>query len=427
MAKKTSEKGPTAARGGIVTNVGVRKQRITWNQGTRGRNIRMIVNGTRETAEKILHQLREEFYAGRHGIHVDHDTTVKQLAQLVEADYRANGFKDIRNALIHKNFWTTLCGDRRAESIDAEQLTDWAQAWRADGLSAARVNRRMAFLLRGFRLAEDKSQVNGIPKWTALKEAPPRSGTRSWEEFVKVRALLPDHARVPVSIEYHLGTRSSETHALEWPQVRFQHSKQLVEIRLKSIDTKTGQPRVALMGGDLYYVLRDWREMTKSSPCSTVCSLNERPLRSIRTAWQTACVRSGLGRWLNPDGAEVGNRKYRGALIHDFRRTAVSRMEDAGIPRKVAMAISGHKTDSVYRRYHIVRTEDLAKAGRQLLAHHEQEHGPTDGSQKVFSYCSVGSQKGSDRTRSGRNRAKGQNAANAAPIASKRRRGARIA
>ncbi|MEX5214014.1 MAG: hypothetical protein NW703_07595, partial [Nitrospiraceae bacterium] len=86
------------------------------------------------------------------------------------------------------------------------------------------------------------------------------------------------------------------------------------------------------------------------------------------------CVKAGLGRFENPKGRFVGNRRYRGALIHDFRRTAVSNMEDAGVPRKVAMAISGHKSDSVYRRYHIVKRSDLVEAGRRLLEHHERKH-----------------------------------------------------
>ncbi len=45
------------------------------------------------------------------------------------------------------------------------------------------------------------------------------------------------------------------------------------------------------------------------------------------------------------------------------------------MPRKVAMAISGHKSDSVYRRYHIVKRSDLVEAGRRLLEHDERKHG----------------------------------------------------
>jgi integrase len=39
---------------------------------------------------------------------------------------------------------------------------------------------------------------------------------------------------------------------------------------------------------------------------------------------------------------------------HDFRRTAIRNLERDGVPRSVAMAMVGQKTEEVYRRYAIV-------------------------------------------------------------------------
>lgn len=58
-------------------------------------------------------------------------------------------------------------------------------------------------------------------------------------------------------------------------------------------------------------------------------------------------------------------------------------MERAGIPRNIAMGITGHRTESVYRRYDIVSDRDLKQAATKLETYIGEQRGENGNGHKT--------------------------------------------
>jgi len=124
------------------------------------------------------------------------------------------------------------------------------------------------------------------------------------------------------------------------------------EVRIK--DSKNGDGRVLPLDDETWKMFdRLWsarQYQTSRGPglSEFVFQKRGRPISEtqMKRVWLAARTKAGIP----------------GKLFHDYRRTAVRNMIRAGVPQAVAMAITGHKTDSMFRRYNIVTVDDKRAA-----------------------------------------------------------------
>ena len=142
---------------------------------------------------------------------------------------------------------------------------------------------------------------------------------------------------------------------LQWRQIDLP----VGTIRLDPGTTKNRDGRLFAFGNhlpELRQLLEAQRKATTAVEkandviCPWVFHRNGKRVRSFRGAWTAACETAGCPTM----------------IPHDFRRTAVRNLERAGVSRSVAMQLTGHKTEAVYRRYAIVSESDLG-AGLEKL------------------------------------------------------------
>ena len=263
---------------------------------------------------------------------------------------------DIREYIASRQKETRLPGRRSASPRGTARLAmSRSSAATIAGVSNGEINRELTALKRMFNLAIQAGKLLQKPHIPLLKEDNVRVGFFERDQFLAVLARLPEPVQPAATFAYITGWRiDSEVLSLEWRQVDFGAG----EVRLDPGKTKNGEGRTFPMTRDLREVLDQQKAITENLQrqikvvCPRVFHRAGRPIKSFRVAFRSACTEAGCP----------------GRVLHDFRRTAVRNLVRAGIPERVAMQMTGHKTRSVFERYNIVSAGDLREAAKRLDA-----------------------------------------------------------
>jgi integrase len=277
----------------------------------------------------------------------------EDAADAITDDYRVNGRRSLDNVerRIRLHLLPYFAGRRMADITTAD-VVKYTNARLLDGAAPGGVNRELAALKRMFSLALRASILTFKPHIPMLTEDNTRAGFVDDAQLDAIVSHLPASAAAVVRFAYITGWRiQSEVLPMEWRQV----DRVAGEVRLDAGTTKNRAGRVFPFTEDLRRLFDQlWQEhealRAKGVLCPAVFHRNGRRIRSIRGAWAKACTAAGCP----------------GRIPHDLRRSAVRNMERRGLSRSVAMALTGHKTEAVYRRYAITAESDLLEAVRRL-------------------------------------------------------------
>src|SRR6266478_666184 len=218
-------------------------------------------------------------------------------------------------------------------------------------------NRNLSLLRRMMNLARREGKSVQFPYFPMLKESNVRKGFLTPAQFTKLRDAMPEHLRPLMTFLYFTGCRIGAALAITWSQIEFENGR--FQLRIEGNQTKNEEPLLLPLPLELNEVLEKTPHEGRLFDA-----------RNLRKSFHAACGKVGVGVKSVPEDWE-----YKGLLIHDFRRSGVRNLIRSGVPRRIAMKISGHLTESTFERYNIVDSTDLHEA----MAKVEKHFGKIDG------------------------------------------------
>jgi integrase len=367
---------------------------------------------TKMVAKKLLERRESEITQGKMPGVLFEKVTFDELADEFIIDYQINERKSLDRAQLsvghlRKEFggvkvpdittpriqryisdrmkWTCKTCNRKFQFSGEQRCPKCGEAKVQKGAAAATINRELAALRRLLNLGARQTppKVDRVPYIPMLKENNIRKGFFEHGQFLALRNSLPEYLKPFVTFGYKIGWRDTEIASLTWGR-NVDLDNGIVTLIVG--ETKNEDARTVYLDDELKTLLHDQRERQKRSNMISPYVFSNKsgtgPIVNFRRAWNQACREMGLGYGYRISLEYVQNWQEKlpqGPIFHDFRRTAVRNMIRSGIPERVAMMISGHKTRSVFDRYNIVNDADLKLAAERQQTYFESQVGTVSG------------------------------------------------
>ncbi|MFC1798467.1 tyrosine-type recombinase/integrase [Thermodesulfobacteriota bacterium] len=307
-------------------------------------------------AKRLLKKREGEVSDGKlPGIYFDR-VRFDELSDDFITDYKINQKKSLvraeRSAGHLKGFFQGI----RVTNITTPLIQSYIESRIDKNASNATINRELSALKRMLNLGARQTppKVDRVPYIPMLKEHNVRKGFFEHGEFIAVRNELPEHLKGFVTFAYKTGWRLAEIADLKWNQVDLKNRL----VRLEPGETKNADARTVYIDNETADILNAQLKKRKNLlPYVFLNHKSDDKIKRFDKAWKTACK-----------NAKIGAKRF-----HDLRRTAVRNLVRSGVPERVAMMISGHKTRSVFDRYNIVSDADLKIAAQKQEAYLESQ------------------------------------------------------
>jgi integrase len=323
----------------------VKESSVWWIKYYRhGKPYRESSKSEKETEAKKLLRLREgEISKGKlPGVYFER-VTFNELAEDIKRDYVLNNMKSLKRLREYLKHLNGFFDGYRVPQITSDKVKAYIEQRILDGAKNATINRELSPLKRMLYLGAEHTppKVDRVPYIPMLAENNVREGFLEHSEYLALAEKLPEYLKPVLAFGYTYGWRHSEVINLTWDKGDLRNGV----VRLEPGTTKNNEGRTVYLDAEMLTMFRKLFSQRRLD-INRVFLREGQPIQRFDKAWKKACRDAGL----------------KGTLFHDLRRTAVRNLVRSGVPQTVCMAISGHKTPSVFQRYDITSDRDLQEA-----------------------------------------------------------------